>query len=449
MPKALPMRVVLTPLLALTLALSATAFTSFAQAQPRPRIERAADLPRFTYKIDGKVEDVVRSPERFAPFAAAVRRDTESVLANYDIADKAAQRGLIGLLASLDYLEGRYDSALARVEQGRALQDKPADKLISGLRLKAMATSAKANGPSGEAFRRAVGEQISRELAPLPYAVVENDIKGGKANAELIGEALIFGQIREVMQPIVDQSGALSSDFAPGVVGARFAWLGVLPLKQTFVDAYAAYLGAHQTRKADIWAARDVTLKPADVKAPVVIAVWDSGVETANFAGQLARDGDKPALIAFDKYSRPSTGELMPLPAAQQGRIGAMTSRMKGFSDLQSNVDSKEASDVKAYLSGLSPDRYRPAIEELGMAGNFVHGTHVAGIATAGNPGARLVVARIEFGYTLKPDPCPSRAQSELDASAAQAYVDYMKRLKVKVVNMSWGGDVNEVESDL
>ena len=43
------------------------------------------------------------------------------------------------------------------------------------------------------------------------------------------------------------------------------------------------------------------------------------------------------------------------------------------------------------------------------MAGDYAHGTHVAGIALAGNPGARLVVARIEFGYTLKPDPCPSR----------------------------------------
>ncbi|MDQ6685836.1 MAG: S8 family serine peptidase [Pseudomonadota bacterium] len=441
MPKALPVRVFLTVLLAL--------IASLAAAQPKPRIERAADLPRFSYKIDGKVEDVVRSAERFAPFAAAVRRDSESVLANYDIADKATRRGLIGLLASLDYLEGRYDDALARVEQVRALQDKPADKLISGLRLKAMATSAKANGPAGEAYRRAVGEIIARELAPLPYAVVENDIKGGKASAELIGEALIFGQIREVMQPIVDQSGSLSSDFAPGVVGARFAFLGVLPLKQTFVDSYAAYLAAHQTKKADIWAARDVALKPEETKAPVVIAVWDSGVETSNFAGRLARDGDKPALIAFDKYSRLSSGELMPLPADQQGRIGAMTSRMKGFSDLQSNIDSKEASEVKAYLSGLSPDRYRPAIEELGMAGNFVHGTHVAGIAMAGNPAARLVVARIEFGYTLKPDPCPSRAQAELDAAAAQAYVDYMRRLQVRVVNMSWGGDVNEVESEL
>ena len=106
MLKALPVRVVQTLLFTLSLAL----LGSSAVAQPKPRIERAADLPRFSYKIEGKVEDVVRSPERFAPFAAAVRRDAESVLANYDIADKAAQRSLIGLLASLDYLEGRYDS---------------------------------------------------------------------------------------------------------------------------------------------------------------------------------------------------------------------------------------------------------------------------------------------------------------------------------------------------
>ncbi len=59
---------------------------------------------------------------------------------------------------------------------------------------------------------------------------------------------------------------------------------------------------------------------------------------------------------------------------------------------------------------------YKPAIEEMGLAGNYEHGTHVAGIALAGNPYARLVVARIEYGYTLKPDPCPSREQSARDA---------------------------------
>jgi subtilisin family serine protease len=139
----------------------------------------------------------------------------------------------------------------------------------------------------------------------------------------------------------------------------------------------------------------------------------------------------------------------MPLPPSAQGRIAEMTGRIKGFSDLQSDIDSKEASAVKAYLSGLTPDQYKPAIEELNMAGDFSHGTHVAGIALAGNPAARLVIGRIEFGYTLKPDPCPSSELAERDARASQAYVDFFKAQHARVVNMSWGGSVGDFESDL
>ncbi len=152
----------------------------------------------------------------------------------------------------------------------------------------------------------------------------------------------------------------------------------MLPIKQTLVDAYAAYLSAHTVAKADIWAVRDVTLKPAQTHGSVVIGIWDSGVDTPLYAKQIVRDGGKAAVIAFDKFSRPSSGELMPLPAAAQARVAEMTGRIKGVSDLRSNIDSKEAAAVKAYLSGLTAEQYKPAIEELGMAGVYSHGTHVA-----------------------------------------------------------------------
>jgi subtilisin family serine protease len=418
-------------------------------ARARPRIEKAADLPRFSYRIDGRVEDLVRSQERFAPFGAAVRADLQSVLDGYDIDDKATRRRLLGTLASLDFLDGRYDAALARLEEIRALQDKPAEKLMSGLRLRVMATVAKTEAPGSPGYPKAVGDALARELATLPYAVVQNDIKSAKSGTELMGEALMLAGVREVLQPIVDRSGSLSSDFAPSVVDARMGLVAVLPLKPMLVDAYAGYLAAHRVDKPDIWKARDVVLDPAQVKAPVVIGIWDSGVDTRIFPDRLVRGSDGAAAVGFDRYARRDDRELQALDAAQQAALPRMLQRVKGFSDLRSAIDSPEASEVKALLSSLPADKTRTTLEELRLAGNYAHGTHVAGIALAGNPGARLAVGRIEFGHTLQPDPCPSRELAVRESAAAQATVDGLKARGARVVNMSWGGNVRSIETDL
>lgn len=416
----------------------------------KPRIERAADLPRFTYRIDGPLEALVRSPEKFAPFAAEMRRNVDSVLAGYDIPDRATQRDLITQLAILDFLEGRHELALQRAEQVRALQDKPADKLLSGLRLRSAARAARTHSVGSGAWKEAVGETMARDLAAMPFAVVQNEVRELKASSELIGDTLIMGNLRERLQPMVNQSGSLSSDFAPGLVSARYALAVTLPLKQTSIDVFTKYLDANQVAKQDIWAARDVAIKPGEGKGPVRLAVWDSGTDTRLFGNQVLRDNrGRPLVIAFDKFSRPARGELMPIPAALRARLPAMKSRAKGLSDLQSNIDSAEATEVKQFLSTMAPDQYKAAIEELNLAGNYMHGTHVAGIAMAGNPYARLLVARIEFGHTIKPDPCPSLALARQEAKAHQAYVDYLKKHRVQVANMSWGGAVGSVESEL
>jgi subtilisin family serine protease len=234
------------------------------------------------------------------------------------------------------------------------------------------------------------------------------------------------------------------------LVNARYRIVAVLPVKDTFVTAYSAYLDAHKVEKPDIWVARDVTLAPGKSQAPVRIAIWDSGVDTKLFPEQLVKGADgKPAVIAFDKYANAASGDLQPIPAALQSKVPQMKARLKGFSDLQSNIDSPEASEVKKFLSTLKPDEYKSAIEEINLAGNWMHGTHVAGIAVAGNPYARLAVARIEFGNTLRPDPCPSKELVERDARNMQSYVDFMKKNDVRVVNMSWGGSVKGFEEDL
>jgi subtilisin family serine protease len=419
-------------------------------AQTKQRIDKAADLPRFTYKIDGSVEELIRDDAKFSKFAQQVRRDIDSVLANYDIADKASERSLRSTLVQLDMLEDHYDAALVGIAKVKALQEKPADRLLSGITQRAIVGSArKAGNRSSEAYRADVSRSITGELSPMAYEIIANDIKEAKARAETLGEGRLIGAVRELLQPTVDKNGALSSDLAPNVVGIKYALVFSLPLKKTLVDTYGAYLAAHQIDKPDIWAVRGVDLAPAGKYAPVTIAVWDSGVDTGLFADRIVKDSGQPAVIAFDRFSNPATGELTPIPAELRDRVPQLKARLKGFSDLQSNIDSPEASAVKEYLSTLKPDEYKAAVEELGLAGIWMHGTHVAGIALAGNPYARLVVGRIGFDWHLLPDPCPSMELSQREARNVQAYVDFFRKNGVRVVNMSWGGSVKGFEEAL
>ena len=434
-------------LLALIVALG---LSTTALGQGKPRIEKAADLPRFTYKIDGSVEDVIRDDAKFRRFAADVRRDAESVLNGYEIDDRATLRQIEGELTQLDYLDGNLDSALKRAARVRELQEKPADKLMSGLQLRAMVGAQhKVGNRTSDAYRAETGRLIDADLAQMPYDVVQNEVKEAKASAEIASEALTLGYARTVVQPTVDKAGSLSSDLAPILVSARYRLTASLPLKATLIETYSRYLAAHKVDKPDIWAARDVQLAPGKALATVNVAVWDGGLDTALFADRIVKDANQPAVIAFDRYAKPAAGALQPIPAELQNRIPQMKSRLKGFSDLQSNIDSPEASEVKQYLSSLKPEEYKPAFEELGLAGNWMHGTHVAGITMAGNPYARLVTGRIEFDWHMLPDPCPTRELAERDARNQQAYVDFFKQHGVRVVNMSWGGCVKGIEEQL
>lgn len=420
-------------------------------AQDRKRIEKAADLPVFSYKVDGKLEVLVRDDAKFNAFAKELRRDIDSVLAKYDISDKAKLREFLSVLVRLDLLEGRYDAAINGALKIRELEEKPADKLLSGLLVRAIVEARRVVGnTTSDAYRREVSRLIAADLAGMPYDVIQNEIKEAKAGAEIMSEALALGYVNNVLQPTVDKAGSLSSDLAPIIVASRYRLVFALPLKETLIATYTPYLNAHKVEKPDIWAARHVELAPGKGYAPVTVAVWDSGVDTALFKDRIVVDATgKPALIAFDKYSNPATGELATIPAAVRGNLPQMKARLKGFSDLQANIDSAEASDVKRALSALKPDEYKSTIEELGMAGQYIHGTHVAGIAAEGNPYARILTARIEFSYSLLPDPCPTKELVERDARNSQSVVDFMKKNGTRVVNMSWGGSVKGIEGDL
>ena len=458
-PNRLPSRVLnvaTAVLLIATLTACAVAPSTSVSAQaPKQRIEKAADLPTFTYPVQGDLAALVRDDARFKPLSKLIARDYSGVLAKYDIAESASQRQYLGTLAQIALLEEHFDEALGLTAQVKSLQDKPADKLLSGLLTRSIvAAGKKYDFTPNAAYQAEVARLIRAELDSMPFAVIQNDVMRMKASAEFLGEALVLGRVREVLQPVADKTGELSSDLAPSMVSSRFTLTYVLPLKDTLVATYSAYLKANQIAKPDIWAARDVALPPNRSFKPVAVAVWDSGIDPALWADQRVRDtsltdATQAAFIAFDQHSRPSSAQLLPIPATIQTQLPQMQSRSKGLSDAQSNIDSAEAAEVKHYLSGLKPADYKAAIEALRMTGNYQHGTHVAGITMAGNPYARLVNARIEFGHTLVPDPCPTPELALRGVENIKDYVAYLRKHGVRVANMSWSGNVRSAESEL
>lgn len=423
---------------------------SFAQAA-KQKITRAADLPRFQYSVKGKVEELIKSENSFRPFAAEVRKNVESVLRDYDITDPSARRSLLDVLVALDILDNRDDSAREHLAQMKALEEKPAAKALSGLTLNAI-LDARREVPdrNSPAYREAIAAALKNSLEGLSFDLVQNDLKQEKASAEITTESLLIGLVRSSLDPVVAKTGGLSGELAHSLPNMRMIMMEIIPVKETLAQTIAVYLSAHAKEKKDIWADRDAILDPGKKFQPVNVAVWDSGVDLSIFKGRAAMNPPgQPAVLAYDLEARKTTGNLYPFTAEQSRKYMDAKKQIKGILDLQANLDSPEAAEIRQTLSKLKPEEVRPFVEDLNFYSNYVHGTHVAGILLAGNPYAQIVTGRLTFDWKIIPDPCPSRELMERGAASIQAYVDFFKKNNVRVVNMSWGASVTGIESNL
>ena len=447
------------------LALAGAAPTPvLAQASPtKTVITRLSDLPTYTYSMPARPSAMVRDAAAVKSLAEAIERDIRADLATYDIQDVTAVRRMHGTLLTIAMLKG--DDAEARRQVGlvRGMQEKPAARLTSGRITEAMLAARE--GPA-DAFDRTLRASLEAALAALPWDVVEDELQATKGYLEYVSEGLVIGSLETSLDPAVAETGVLSQQLADNILGAAYTLSVILPHKDALHAAYAAVVDSHkEARKPDIWATRDVVLEDEPRLSPVRVAIWDSGVDFGIAAlGRQAwvnvkevpgngRDDDGNGLaddvngIGYTLHGD-YTPELL-FPIASVGADPRQFEQYsKGFSDLQANVDSQEASELKQKLSSLPKDEYRPFVEGLGAYSIYAHGTHVAGIASAGNPAVRLLAARITFDHRIIGDR-PTISQAYKDAAAAVRTVDYFVEQGVRVVNMSWGGSLAGIEAAL
>ena len=430
----------------------------------KTRVTNLDELPRFAYPVQGSVVDLITSEERFSEFAAKVRADIEGVMSEYEIEDAATLQGYESVLARLDVLAGDYDSARARYGRIRGLEDKEAGKLMTGLFAEAWIAAREKVDPATdfEAFADAFEARFGAALDALPWDVVQDEVKEAKGRAEILSENFVLGLAKSQVDPAVAASGAISSDLVPTVVGLRYALTTTVPLKPEVVAVYSRVIDANKKEKPNIWLTREYTLGPDEGTRPVTIGIWDSGTDVSLFEGRLwvnpsekvnGEDRDSNGFIddingiAFDIDGNKSPLLLHPL-GDMKGRVDNALKYAKGFMDLTSSIDSDEASELKKHLAAIDPDQVNDFLEELQFAALYMHGTHVAGIAVDGNPFARMMVARLSFDYHNPPKPLTIETAKRL-ALSYKLTVRYFRRYGVRVVNMSWGWSLKEIESML
>ncbi len=454
----------------LLLVLAAGLLTALPVANAQPRqgerivVKTADDLPRHTYKIEGKPSEFVTSDAPFRAFVAQVKADVEADLAKYEINDPTTLQSYYNLLLAAALIEGRDADVLGLVEKIRDLETKESKKLTTGLVARAMIAAKTSAGSDEAAFNKAFKNELESLVKALPWEVVREAITQAKGRAEMVTPELVIGSIKGGLDPVVDQSGGvLSNDLAWSLISARAGLDRLIPLNPLVAEVYGGVIKSNEVPVKDVWTPRLVTLSPQDPGHPVVVAIWDSGVDTSLFEDRLwknsaeivnGKDDDGNGFvddvhgIAFDLLSYPTPELLHPLDEMKSDPE-LVISHTKGLMDLQANVDSPEASALRAYVRSLKADDVTPFYEDLSLFGNYAHGTHVAGIAAEGNPFIRLLTVRITFDFRTIPTEAPSIEKAEREAQAVRESVAYMRRAGVRVCNMSWGGSRKDIENEL
>lgn len=405
------------------------------------------DLPRFTYAIPGTATELLTADDAtFNAFAAKVGADIETLLATYDIQDRGTKRGLLKSLQDIAVLRGDDVAVLAIAAQVQNLEDKPEDKLLNSMRLKAMIAAYRKTGQTtGAMYREAYADAYAASLKTLPWSVVGQTIVRTKSNALRQSERQIIRGATAFVDPVLARTGQLSGELARELISFRLVLKVMVPVRAETIAALKTYIAANRVDKPDIWPARNVTLSSSQKLTPVNVAIWDEGSDLSLFPGQIFTDPHPdprfdPHGLAFDIDFNPTRGELIPLTPEQAAAYPLRLKDVQGSSDMGAGIDSPEADALIEKLATLPVDELPKTIEAMGFFGGYyAHGTHIAGIAAQGNPAIRLAVARQNWDWRSVPA-IPTEALVRRQVAAYNTYVRWFRDHGIRVVNMSWGG---------
>lgn len=430
---------------------------SMITTQTKVKINKQDDLPRHTYTVIGSVTHLISSRVAFLPFAVLVRRDLESDLQKYEIVDHTTLKNLHNTLLFLDILEGNLISAQERLAIVGQLEDKEAVRLMNHLEIEShTAIMMELGSDQGdEDYQRAFTRYYRDKISRLTWSLIGDEVKKRKAQAEMFTKNCLLGLVDQYLQPMVDSHDTLNRSGAAMAVSFYFAFEKQIKVNEILISLLQEYIDKHREEKPNIWPARAVDLRHYSSQGhPIGIGIWDAGVDISLFEEYIDKGIKNPPYIAYDMHWNSTTGWLAPMEGATRS-IEELQADFKGYFDLVSALDTDQAQTIRRKISTLTKEDIKSFFEDFSRYAGYSHGTHVSGIAIEGNPKARLITVRLSSDPHMIPH-APSVEEALRAAKAFKEIVEFFKRHRVRVVNMSWalcrssfehGLEVNCIES--
>ncbi len=429
---------------------------AFAEPDTRLTVKTADDLPRHTYRIVGKALDILKDDTKFNALLDQALADTLTDLEKYRIEDTTTLRGYYEFLQLAYSLKSDWDRALIYSDKARELDTKEQEKLLRGVVLRArMAALKLAGSESDPRFDEAFKAELRQQLLPLPYEPIKDRLILVRSQSKILNRKLVEASFSTQLDPVIEANkGNVASEVASALLNARVTLnfgLHAIPL---MAEVYGEIIDANAKAKAalDLWTPRLVNLKSFNKGEPVTIGIWDSGVDTSLFPKKLwtnpreqldGKDDDGNGFvddvhgIAFGEDHRPTVGPLASL-AGLKGDKAQLIGFIAASQDMQAGIENEGVTAFQNYYKNLQGEQLRQFTDDLSLLGSYVHGTHVAGVAVAGNPFARIMHVTENWPYKAIPDAAPTIEDGARWGAATKTTVAYFKQGGARVVNMSW-----------
>lgn len=422
-------------------------------------VRTAEEMPRHHYPVTGPALGFLQDEARFTALVEAFLADALEDLRTYRIEDAKARKELYRSICMAYLAKGRPEAALEYAEKVRGLETKESARWSIGPSIRARIAAEKASGTAdveNPAFRDAFRTALREQYALMPPEVARELLATIRASAATATRERLEAAITASMDPLIaGGDGRITFDTARSLIDLHEALrfrIRVAPIAGEISDELLAR-GPAATPPEDRWTPRLVSLDPSEKATPTVIAIWDSGIDMSLFPEHAWRnvrerpdglDNDANGFvddvhgISFSGGSVPIRDGLSSLWGLS-GDPDAMIDAFAAQLEVTAGLDSPRAKALQERLGTMTPDELAAFSDGMQMLFFHVHGTHVAGIAVAGNPFARLLSVADSSMGAGPGDLVDPVAYGRRWAEFCRRNIAYLKAANVRVVNMSWG----------